>query len=256
VFAQTGVNGLRQISAEGGDATFITTVEQSRDELGHAWPEFLPDGRSVLFTVARSADGPTSRDIALLDLATGTWSVLIRGGSHAKYLPTGHLIYGTGDSLRAVRFDSERKTVVGTATPVVSPVGSTDVGGYEYDVSNDGTLVYRTSASSAVSPARTLVWVDRRGRETPLGAPARPYIHPRLAPDGTRVVVFSADEQRDLWIWDLAGKRLTRATFDPANETVSLWSPDGQHLLFASNRAGGPANLFIQAANGIGTPRG
>ena len=51
---------------------------------------------------------------------------------------------------------------------------------------------------------RTLVWVDREGREEPLGAAAKPYSHPRLSPDGTRIAVNSRDQERDIWIFDLA----------------------------------------------------
>jgi Tol biopolymer transport system component len=94
-----------------------------------------------------------------------------------------------------------------------------------------------------------LTWVDRQGRETPLEIEPRPFVHPRIAPDGTRVVVNS---EGDLWIWDLAGKRLTRATFEPSN-TLPLWTRDGRHLVFASTRRRGPANLFIQPADNTGT---
>jgi serine/threonine-protein kinase len=249
VFAQTGARGLRRISAEGGDAAFVTTVDQTAGELNHTWPDFLPDSRSVLFTIVRAGDVDTSRDVALLDLATGNRTVLIPGGSHPRYLPTGHIVYGTTDTLFAVPFDLERRTVSGNAVPVVAPVAAIGgAAGYQYDVAHDGTLVYQPDGSTA-RRSGALVWVDRQGRETALGVQTRPFIHPRLAPDGTRVVV---NIEGDLWVWEIAGKRLVRATFEPRRNSTPLWSPDSQYLVFGSTRRGGPANLFMQAANNTG----
>jgi serine/threonine-protein kinase len=252
VFATSGTRGLRRISAAGGEVETLTTPDRARGELNHRWPEFLPDGRSLLFTITGSADVTRSgADIVLLDLETKTQTVVIRGGSNARYLPTGHLVYGTGGTLRAIRFDLERRTVVGTAEPVVDTAGCSAGGAYEFDIAADGTLVYRTSGSGVLSAVRTLMWVDRLGRETPLGAPAKRYFHPRLAPDGTRVVVFGGEQERDLWMWDLARAKLTRAVLDEAGGTIPLWTPDSRRLVFSARRGDRP-NLFVRPADGTG----
>jgi dipeptidyl aminopeptidase/acylaminoacyl peptidase len=252
VFATNATRGLRRVSAAGGEAETLTTPDAARGELRHVWPEFLPDGQGVLFTILRGDSGLDAPDIMLLDLTTGTQSMLIRGGNHARYVPTGHLIYGTGDSLRAVAFDVARRKVIGNAVPVLALVGSGTgpADRYEYGVATDGTLVYRVPAFAAT---RTLMWVDRQGHETPLGAPAGPYLHPRLAPDGTRVVVFRSDrgQKRDLWIWDLPRAMLTRAVLDEAGGTVPLWTPDSRRLVFSSNRSD-RQNLYVRATDGTG----
>ena len=98
---------------------------------------------------------------------------------------------------------------------------------------------------------RTLVWVDRQGREEPLPAPVRAYEYPRLSPDGTRIAINLRDQEQDIWIWDLARETLTRLTFDPAVDQYPLWSPDSRRLFFASQRAGA-ANLYQRAADGTG----
>ena len=125
--------------------------------------------------------------------------------------------------------------------------GARGQGAYEYDVADDGTIVY-LSANVAPQATRTLVWVDRQGRETPLGAEAHPYVHPRLAPDGTRVAVLNAG---NIWIWDLARARLTAGTLDGGS--ISIWTPDSARLIFSSIRGGGSPNLYVQAADGTGT---
>jgi serine/threonine-protein kinase len=200
------------------------------------WPAFLPDGQHLLFTIVKSGFGPDAFDIALLDLTTGTQTVVIRGGSRAQYLPTGHLVYGSGDTLLAVGFDLARRAAVGTPVPVLASLTAFGLNGQEFDVAADGTLVYMTSPSGL----RSLVWVDRRGREAPLGAPARRFIHPRLAPDGARIVLLisGSDQNRGLWVWDLVRSTLTRAVLDDVGGTLPLWTPDGKRLVFSACGSG------------------
>jgi serine/threonine protein kinase/Tol biopolymer transport system component len=243
VFATSTTRGLRRISAAGGEVETLTTPDRSRGEFRHGWPEFLPDGRNLLFTV----DAGGILNIVLLDVATGTQTVLIRGGSRARYVPTGHLVYEIDDTLRAVAFDLERRSVVGTPVPVLAPDG----GAYEFDVAADGTLVYLTGRASSV--ASTLVWVDRRGEEKPLGVPDGRHMHPRIAPDGARVVFFRS-ELRALFVWDIARARLTRAVLDEAGGqggTVPLWTPDGGRFVFSAQLGDRP-NLFIRPTDGTG----
>ena len=96
-----------------------------------------------------------------------------------------------------------------------------------------------------------LVWVDRNGREEPISAPARAYAWPRLSPDGTRVAVEVNDQDRDIWIWDVRRHGLTRFTLGATVERSPVWTPDGQRLVFSSDREGS-RNLFWQSADGTG----
>jgi serine/threonine-protein kinase len=47
---------------------------------------------------------------------------------------------------------------------------------------------------------------------------------------------------------------LTRATFTPAEEVYVSWTPDGERLVFDSAGPDGRPNVFLQAADGTGTP--
>jgi Tol biopolymer transport system component len=93
---------------------------------------------------------------------------------------------------------------------------------------------------------RTLVWVDRQGRETPIPAPPRAYAQPRLSPDGTRVAVGAQDQEIDIWVWDLGRITLTRVTFDPDFDFYPVWTRDGLRVIFSSQR-NGARNLYWQA---------
>ena len=68
----------------------------------------LPDGRAVLFTILATAGGLETAQVAVLDLVTGTSRVLVRGGSHGHFVPSGHLVYVAEGTLRAVPFDLGR----------------------------------------------------------------------------------------------------------------------------------------------------
>jgi serine/threonine-protein kinase len=244
--------GLQRVSADGGTSAVLTRPDRARGEAGHWWPEVLPGGRAVLYTVTTTSGGLEAASLAVLDLQSGRSTILLRGGSHAQYSPSGHLVYAAAaGTLSAVGFDPIRRAVVGTATPVVPQVLTTPMGAVEAGLARDGTLVYVASSAGSGS-ARILVWVDRQGRETPLAAPPRGYGLPRVSPDGTSIAMAVLEKNVNIWRWDLARAMLTRLTLDPAEDTSPIWLPDGRRVVFRSNRAGA-SNLFSQATDGTGT---
>jgi serine/threonine-protein kinase len=239
--------GLQRVSAAGGDVTVLTRPDQTRGELDHLWPEMLPGGRAVLFTISAMTGGPDADQVAVLDLATGTSTVLVRGGSRARYAPSGHLVYTAGGSLHAVLFDLARLETRGMPVPVLARQASRQALS-KFDVAGDGTLAY-VDAPGGTGAARTLVWVDRQTREEePLGADPRPYSQPRLSPDGTKVAVSTVDERSDIFLWDLERRKLSQLTSDLAPEFSPAWTADGHRLLFFW--AG--RSLFWQPVDGTG----
>ena len=249
VYATTGASGLHRIPAEGGTAEVLTTPDRAQGEGDHVLPQILPRGRGVLFTILPSSGGLDRAQAAVLDLQTKTYKVILRGGSQARYLPTGHLVYAAGGTLRAVPFDLDTLTVAESPSiPVLSQAAGT-TGAANFDVSANGTLVYVTGQGDA--PSFRLIWVDRKGQEEILAAPPRTYLYPRLSPDGTRVALDIRDQENDLWTWDLQRETLTRFTVDPGIERFPLWSSDGQRLIFSSDRLG-QSNVFIQPATEVG----
>ena len=163
----------------------------------------------------------------------------VRGGSHAHYVASGHLVYATAGTLRAVPFDLTRLETRGTPVPIERNVVTTANGAVDAVVAGDGTLAY--VAGDAAAPTRTLVWVDRNGSETPIMAPPRGYTHPRLSPDGTRVAVFAADQAADLWMFDLGRTTFTSLTSSQGVDFFPVWTPNGQRLIFSQRT--GPGNL-------------
>ena len=221
IFAEDS-GGLSRVSASGGEPEVLTTPELPER---HYWPEFLPSGRGVLFTIVRVADGETGEtsDLAVLDLSTGEQRVLLQGGTHPHYVSSGHLVYSVANTLRAVRFDADRLEVVGDPIPVVEGVRSPIDGGANVDVSDTGTLVYQRG-DVAGAGTRTLVWVDRAGQEEPLAAP-----------DGERVVFASLrDGPYTLYSRAADGTgEVERLATGGAPQLPSSWSPDGTTLVIA-----------------------
>ncbi len=249
IFATTATDtGLLEVSAAGGEPRVLTRPDPAKGEVDHLFPEILPGGEAVLFTI-RTTGPIENSQVALLDLRTGQSRVLVAGGSHPHYAASGHLVYGVGGTLRAVAFDLDRLQVRWTPVPVVERVVMKTISGAaNFSLARDGSLVYL--AGDLQSFARTLVWVDRQGREDPIPAPPRGYFYPRLSPDGRRVALDVRDQENDIWIWAFAGQTLTRLTFDPSFDQYPVWTPNGARVVFSS---GSPANLFWRAADGTGT---
>ncbi|NOT27468.1 MAG: protein kinase [Acidobacteria bacterium] len=253
IFAEQGsATGLLRVPAAGGPTTVLTRPDRAQGEEDHLWPELLPDGRSVLFTVTSPAGGADASQIVVMDLRTGVRKTLARGGSNAHYVTTGHLIYAAGGALRAVLFDLSQLEVRGAAVSVIPDVQVTLAGAVQAVMAVNGTLVYLPGNGQVFK--RTAVWVDRQGRETPLPVPPQRLDQPRVSPDGTRAAIHSDDGERDIWLLDFARTTLTRFTFDRGLDHYPVWTPDGRRLLFSSQR-GVPdsvRNLFWQAADGTG----
>ena len=239
--------GLLQVSAAGGEPTVLTKPDRERGEGDHLWPEFLPESDAVLFTITPANGNIENSQIAVLDLRTGTSKVLIRGGSHAYYIPTGHLLYSGAGILRAVPFNLGRREVVGTPAPVLEGVLTTPVGAADVAVAANGSLVYVQGAVGGMK--QDVVSVDRQGRASALpGLQADTWRDVRVSPDGARVALAN---QNDIWIYDFARANSSRLTTDPARDSSPLWTRDGQRIVFTSMRPW--RELFWRPADATGS---
>jgi eukaryotic-like serine/threonine-protein kinase len=242
--------GLYRITDRGGQPTRVTELDRSRDELNHAFPIFLPDGRRFLF-LGRSND-PSKSAIYLASLGSQTRTHLFDVHSQPDYAP-GFLLYQRGRAVMAHPFDEKQGRLTGDAVVIAEGVDTDTINGRAaFSVSANGALIYRSGP--ATGGLGRLTWFDRSGKTLGTVAENGFYRYPRISPDGRQVVVsFSKDEAgMDLWQIDLARGVPTRSTFHPEDDFwPSVWSPDSQHVVFASSRTRkGVFDLYQRSAAG------
>jgi serine/threonine protein kinase/Tol biopolymer transport system component len=235
VYAPYLGSGLMRISSAGGTPQTLTTPDAQARELSHRWPQVLPGNKAVLFTiqVATQASYDDAR-IAVLSLETAKWRTLLDGGSYARYVPSGHIVYARTSALVAVPFDLARLQVNGPPAPVQEGVITTagTSGGAEYDVAESGLLAY--VPGSAHPPDRSLVWVDRQGVSKALPAPVNNYIAPRISPDGKLLAIQMMGGSRDIWVYEFQRNNMMRLTFG-AGSAFPLWTPDGRRIIYRTS---------------------
>ena len=250
--------GIMRISAAGGNPALLVKVATEEATQG---PQILADG-VVLFTVATTGapsgtmGTPATWDRAQIvaqSMKSGERKTLIQGGSDARYLPTGHLVYAAGGVLFAVPFDPIRLEVTGGKVPVIEGVlrtmaGAVSSGSAHFSVSDTGSVVYIPGPVATLSDQRDLVLIDRNGSREALALPPGAYENPRISPDGTQVA-FDTDDGQQVWIHNLAGKTARRQLTVEGKNRFPIWSADGRLVAFQSDREGDLA-IFWQRADG------
>jgi serine/threonine-protein kinase len=251
VLVPSFTGGLFRLPKPGARLLRLTTPDARRGERAHIWPRALPDGRGVLFTVWTGGRSFDQAAVAVLP-PNSPWRVVLEGGYQAAYAPSGHLVFVRGGSLHAAPFDLDRLAVTGAAV-AVQPSVATDAstGAALFDVSPTGSLAY--APGGAHTPRRRLVWIEPSGTARPVREEARPYLSPRVSPDGRRLALWIEDAEADVWLFDGGRDALTRLTSSGDNHSPA-WSPDGRSLAFESGRDF-VHHLFVRDTEGSGAER-
>ncbi|MFI5169566.1 MAG: protein kinase [Vicinamibacterales bacterium] len=245
--------GLYRVSASGGPSRLIAKPDRGANEALYGWPQLLPGGESVLLTIVTDHAGGGVR-VATMDLGTLERKTVVEGGSCARYLASGHLVYASGSALRVVAFDPAARASIGqtVSLPEIELGTALDNGAASFALSDSGTLVFTTPPEPA---PRRLQWMDRRGRAKPLPIEPEGYVYPSISPDGMRVALDrNSRGHRDIWILDLERMTQTRLTDNPAEDMMPTWSQDGRRVFFASIRNGN-FDVYSQAADGATSAR-
>ena len=243
LIAPNTASALIRISASGGDAVTATKLV---GQIGHRFPQFLPDGRRFLFFGFGSAD---AQGIYLGSLDSQEVTKIVSSEGPAVYMAG--ILYWVrgGTTLVAQRLDPDQHRLVGEMLAVADQVATDSLtGGIAVSVSQSGLIAYRAGGTNH----RQLTWYDRLGKTLGvIGAPDDSgLLAPRLSPDGRRIAaVRSVQGNQDIWLMD--GTRVSRFTFDPAPDRFPLWSPDGSRILFDSTRKG-TRDFYLKSSTGAG----
>jgi serine/threonine-protein kinase len=239
-----GVEGLLALPESGGPARLLAVPDSTRREVYFNGPMALPDGETALMAI-QSTNGLFDTRLGAVSLSTGAVQrydlelldvVGYIDGTLVYILPTG--------ALMAIRLDLATGATTGVAVALGPSVVTTVAAGTQAALSAGGTLVYQPADEDA-----TLGWVDLDGRFSPLLAESQGYGYPRLSPDGDRIAVaIGANGRSDIWIYDIASSTPSRLTNAGGSNDRPEWTPDGQRIVYRSDREARPA-LWWQRAD-------
>jgi Tol biopolymer transport system component len=246
--------GLMQVPEAGGIPSPVTAVDPSRQELYHGRPAFLPDGRHFLYV--RSSNNPEfgGTYIGSLDAKPQDQDLrrLLPGRFGVAYVPssdpgTGYVLFERESTVMAQTFDNRTLELTGQPVPIAEQVGNNGAISAFFSTSENGVLATRSGGQGG----NQLTWLDRSGTVTGrVGDPGN-NSDLELSPDGTRAAIFRVGQQNDIWLYEFARGTTTRFTFSPSTDRFPVWSPDGNRIVFGSNR-GGRYDVYQKSANGTG----
>ena len=252
IFAPGPIPTLMRVAAAGGTPTDFGAVLQG-PMTTQRWPQALPRRKGLLYTEQPANASADAANVVVVPLSGGTPRIVARGSHYGRYVPTGHLVYLQRGTLFAVRFDLDSLETMGEAVPVVEGVLTNQTtGGAQVAFSADGTLVYVPGV--AATRASSIDWLTRDGKTSVLRPTKADWTSPKFSPDGQKLALDISDgKQSDIWVYEWARDTLTQLTFDPSQERGPVWTPDGQRVLFSSDRAKpGVTNLYWINADGTG----
>ena len=240
---------LHKIAETGGPSSPVTELDESRQEINHNWPVFLPDGRRFIFFARSRIAANNALFLASLDSPKRTH--LADALSSAEY-GAGYVFFQRDGTLLAQAFDETEGRVTSDAIPLIDRVMyNGNNGKVAASLSQSGSLVYR----AGVSELSRLTWLDAGGRATGTVGADGYYFDTSLSADGHWIAVTRADQPSgpgDVWLIDADSGTPTRLTNDRADDNTPVWSPDGKHIVFRSNRKG-QFDLYRRASAGAAT---
>ncbi|MFB3130936.1 MAG: TolB family protein, partial [Rhodothermales bacterium] len=248
-----GAGGIWRVSAAGGTPEELIAPDSTRQDLFHG-PQVLPGGKAVLFTLRPEGSASWNEaQIVVASLETGARTVLIDGGTDARYLPTGHLVYVHENVLLARPFDADRLAWTGSPVALVENVSHPTFSGVAgFSVSGTGSLVYIPDRSDDAA-GWEMVWINRQGALTPVIEEQRLYYSPSLSPDGRQIAVQVSDPEDgsdDVWIYGVARGAPNRLTFG-GSDTQPIWTPDGTRVTYSAYR-NGDSDIYWRPADRSG----
>jgi eukaryotic-like serine/threonine-protein kinase len=237
---------ISRIAPGGGAVQPVTTL--GSDSL-HSLPSLVPDGSALLFT----ADKTILLTVDVLRLGTEQPArTIIDVGADARYVPTGHLVFGADGRLLVAPFDRQTLQVTGTPTAVLDGVRTEARGSLQAVWSDDGTLVYVPGPDMATA---RLVWLDRMGRQEPLAAAPANFSQFALSPDGKQLALSIRDRAtRDIWVHEIGRGAQQRLTFS-GSAAYPVWSRDGTSIFFMMQTAAGSGVYEVRLGDSDRTPR-
>jgi serine/threonine protein kinase/Tol biopolymer transport system component len=242
----SGIGPLHRGRAEGGALTTATALLDGQNS--HRWPQFLPDGRFLLFVLGV----PETRGLYLGSTAEPVARRVADREAGYRFMPPAHVLFARDGGLWARQVRSDLSIVEEEPLPVAPKVlVDPNVFGYSaFSTSSTGSIAYRAAAA-----ATRLVWLDRAGRQVgTLGQPDDSQMMLLQASrDGRAIAVTRTIEGRtNVWLVDTERGTPRRLTFD-VNDNAIVISPEGDWI---AHQATGPRDgsvVYRRRSDGTGT---
>jgi serine/threonine-protein kinase len=239
IYTRNYNSGLLKVSSEGRDSVTLTEPDRKKGELGHWWPQMLPDGDHVLFT---NYTTPADKSkIEVLSLKSGKRDVVLDGGYFGRYVK-GHLVFVRDAGTMTVPFDVGALKTKGSPIPFAMDVEINPPSGWAaFAISRNGTLVYRVDELKSVA----ITWADEGGNEEPAVDSTARYLTAAASPDGKKIAV---ERDGDVWIYDRQRKLFSRLTQTEQREENLVWTPDSREILYVRDEP--QYDIFKRSADG------
>jgi len=252
-----GASGLVRVEAKAEQVPkWFTTLDTAKGEFDHLWPDALPNGKGVVFSVVfrekNSTEGRRRSSIAVAEIPSGKHRVILDDAMYARYAASGHLLYVTSNrNLMLVPFDQNSMKVTGDPVVLLEGMRLGDIGSADLAVSDAGTLVYGTGAGEG---KYEFVWVTRDGKAQTVDPEWQGYFWtPSLSPDGRQLAVAMPDccGNTDIWVKRLDTGPIIKLSLEASDDRYPTWTQDGRSVIFSSNAASG-SDLWTRRADGSG----
>jgi serine/threonine protein kinase len=247
--------GLFRVSESGGQPQRLPQLDAGADDPVYLYPQFLPDGKHLLYFVNSGRKDKRGTYVRLWESGENEAQVL-NTTHRVVFASPGYLLEIQGERIVAHPFDADRLRVTGDPLRIrgADDAGTTSRMYTSISVSDTSSILAYGGADRR--PVE-LVWFDRRTlRREPLEVrlPAdHRYTQIRLSPNEEWAALEVLDRKTnnyDIWLLELATRRLSKFTTGPGSERDPVFSPGGRWLGFTSDR-NGSRDLFKKEIGGI-----
>jgi Tol biopolymer transport system component len=245
-------DSLRVVPAGGGELRPASRIDRAANEVGSAWPCFLPDGEHFLFQ-AQLADGGATGNIRLGRLGSLDSKLLGQSDGRVEYAPGGWVVFPRGSALLAQKLDVRGGKLTGQPITIADDIRVGTSAGH-YSISPSGVLAF---ASLPSGQGLTLYATNRTGALTSPVLASGSIANPEPSPDGTRLVYQRASgtsgNAGEAYVLDLARGTDTRLTFTNDQARTPVWSPDGSRIAYSLGVGTSASRIMITSADGLGS---
>jgi eukaryotic-like serine/threonine-protein kinase len=248
VFAPAGDSALFSVPDSGGTPVQLTSPD--KPGLSHRHPQFLPDGKHVLYFSA--APGSTNTGVYVVNVDDKKSEFVVASQARALYVEPGYLLYVKERSLLAQPFSPGSLKLSGRAVSVAQQVQFGSLRWVSNYAASGDALLYESEEGGGLWQ---LTWFGLDGKQLGKVGEPREQNSVAVSPDGKRAVAVASEQngsETSLWMYDVSRGLANRFNFDKGDTDDPVWSPDSKQLAYSFDSPAG-WKIFTRTADGTGS---